>query len=73
MGAWGTAVSSNDDYKDIYYEIKDYLNKEIELDDVLKKVTEKYEVEFSDDENALNNFTSQLHMQNGNVALKVRY
>lgn len=55
MGTWGTAVPSNDDYQDIYCEIKDEFNKGAEIDDVLQKVTKKYEVEFSDDENALNN------------------
>lgn len=55
MGAWGTAVSSNDDYADVYEDIMDEFNKGIPIETVIHKVTEKYGNEFEDDENSLHN------------------
>jgi hypothetical protein len=32
MGAWGTAVSSNDDYSEVYEDIMDEFNKGIPIE-----------------------------------------
>lgn len=55
MGAWGTAISSNDDYADVYEDIMDEFNKGIPIETVINKVIEKYENEFEDDEDSLHN------------------
>jgi hypothetical protein len=55
MGAWGTAISANDDYADIYEEIMDEFNKGNPIETVINKVIEKYEIEFEDDTDSLHN------------------
>ncbi len=55
MGAWGIAISSNDDYADVYEDIMDEFNKGIPIETVINKVIEKYENEFEDDEDSLHN------------------
>lgn len=55
MGAWGTAISSNDDYADVYEDIMDDFNKGMPIETVINKVIEKYENEFEDDEDSLHN------------------
>jgi hypothetical protein len=55
MGAWGTAISANDDYADIYEEIMDEFNKGNPIETVINKVIEKYEIEFEDGTDSLHN------------------
>lgn len=55
MGAWGTAVSSNDDYSDVYEDIMDEFNKGIPIETGINNVIEKYESEFEDEEDSLHN------------------
>jgi hypothetical protein len=55
MGAWGTAISANDEYADIYEEIIDEFNKGNPIETVINKVIEKYEIEFRDDTDSLHN------------------
>lgn len=57
MGACGTAISSNDEYKDIYSEIIEEFNKGTPIETVLQRINTQYSREFYDDENALNNLT----------------
>lgn len=55
MGAWGTAISSNDEYADVYEEIMDEFNKGIPIETVINEIIKKYQNEFEDDEDSLNN------------------
>jgi hypothetical protein len=55
VGAWGTAISSNDDYADVYEDIMDEFNKGIPIETVINKVIEKYENDFEEDEDSLHN------------------
>jgi hypothetical protein len=55
MGAWGTAISSNDDFADVYEEIMDEFNNGIPIETVINNVLEKYENEFEKDEDSLHN------------------
>lgn len=55
MGTWGTAISSNDKYADIYEDIMDEFNKGVPIETVIYKVIETYENEFKEDEDSLHN------------------
>ncbi len=55
MGTWGTGISSNDDFMDVYGEIMDNFNKGISIKTVIQNIIKKYEDAFEDDENSLHN------------------
>lgn len=55
MGAWGTRISSNDEYMDVYDEIMEGFNKGNPIQIVVDSVVNKYESEFEDDKNSLHN------------------
>jgi len=55
MGAWGTGISSNDEYMDIYAEIMDEYNKGTSIQTALDNIVKKYEAEFIDDCSSLHN------------------
>lgn len=55
MGAWGTGISSSDEYKDIYDEIMDDYNKGIPINVVIDGILRKYEKDYEDDINYLHN------------------
>lgn len=55
MGAWGTGISANDEYMDVYSEIMDQFNKGVSIQDVIDNILNKYESEFEGDCNLLHN------------------
>ena len=55
MGTWGTAISSNDKYADIYEDIMDEFNKGVPIETVIYKVIETYEYKFKEDDDSLHN------------------
>jgi len=55
MGSWGTAISSNDTYADIYGEFFDLYNDGLSVDEVSKKLISENEDMINDPEDA-NNF-----------------
>lgn len=55
MGAWGTGISSNDEYLDFYDEIMEEFNKGNPIQTVIDNVVNKYAGEFENDKNSLHN------------------
>lgn len=55
MGTWGTAISSNDTYADIYSEFFDLYNEGLNVSEITKKLITKSK-EIIDDESDSNNF-----------------
>ena len=55
MGTWGTAISSNDTYKDIYSEFMDLYNDGLEVPDITEKLITRNS-EFIDDPEECHNF-----------------
>ena len=55
MGTWGTGISSNDEYMDVYSEIMDGFNKGVPIQTVIDNILNKYESEFEGDCDSLHN------------------
>lgn len=55
MGAWGTGITSSDDFMDIYDEIMEGFNNGNKIDGIVNEVVNKYENEFDDEDNSLHN------------------
>src|SRR5688500_2682262 len=55
MGAWGTAISSNDTYADIYGEFFDLYNEGLEVEEISKKLIADNQETISDPDDS-NNF-----------------
>lgn len=52
MGAWGTGISSNDTFKDVYADFFDLYNKEYNVDDISKELISKYDSVITDSDEA---------------------
>ncbi|WP_439185855.1 hypothetical protein [Carboxylicivirga taeanensis] len=61
MGSWGTAISSNDIYEDIYSEFMDLYDEGLESSEITKKIINTYP-DLQDDYEDKNNFWFSLAM-----------